>query len=104
GLVLGGVGQQHLTDRPYALWRALWRDFFTLRPDMDLPAQKREVASQVERLYPDGMADLHLWYDALGMPKDSENPTGELLTAEGKRARLHNLVQETFAAAAMERP
>ncbi|MCB0010267.1 MAG: hypothetical protein KDE34_00150, partial [Anaerolineales bacterium] len=50
------------------------------------------------------MADLHLWYDALGMPKDSENPTGELLTAEGKRARLHNLVQETFAAAAMERP
>ena len=41
GLVLGGVGQQHLTDRPYALWRAPWQDFFSLRPDMDTRTQKQ---------------------------------------------------------------
>ena len=50
------------------------------------------------------MADLHLWYDALGMPKDGDLSTGDLLTAEAKRNRLHNLVQETVAAAALERP
>ena len=104
GMVLGGVGQQHLTDRPYSLWRSVWRDFFNFRADMDKTAQRRAVRTLVERLYPDGVADLHFWFDVLGISPDNQVKTGELLTNEMRKERLHALIGAVFAAAALEQP
>jgi class 3 adenylate cyclase/tetratricopeptide (TPR) repeat protein len=102
GRVLVGICYQHNLETPFAPWREVWSDFFSLQPAGQSPAaQAAAVAARTLELVPDAGADVGLWAEALGLPLPWEPRLAEL-SAEVRQKRFFQLARRCLATAAAQ--